>query len=78
MARMQSAEIWLDLAQIQGLSGYANALERKLSRLCAWVLQAQQQGLHYGLRLDSVVLAPANGPHHQQACLEALAKYPAA
>jgi uncharacterized protein (DUF58 family) len=78
MAHMQAAEIWLDLAQTQGLVGYENALERQLSRLCAWVLQAQRQGLHYGLRLGGVVLAPANGPHHQQACLEALAKYPAA
>jgi uncharacterized protein (DUF58 family) len=34
---------------------------------------AEKQGLHYGLRLPGTELAPGSGPHHQKACLQALA-----
>lgn len=65
----QPAQLWLDLSQTPGAT-----LEQRLSRLCAWVLAAEEQGLDYGLRLGSVVLPPAQGPAHQRACLEALAR----
>jgi len=65
----QPAQLWLDLAQTPGAT-----LEQRLSRLCAWVLAAEQQGLDYGLRLGAVALPPAQGPSHQRACLEALAR----
>ena len=64
----QQHELWLD-------DQHTGAAERELqlSRLCAWVLQAEQIGLDYGLRLGSEAIAPANGPAHQQQCLQALA-----
>jgi len=48
-------------------------LEHKLSRLCAWVLQADRLGSDYGLRLPSLAVAPGAGEAHRRACLEALA-----
>ena len=43
------------------------------SRLCAWLLQAEELGLVYGLRLRTSEIAPACGEAHQQQCLQALA-----
>ena len=60
--------LWLELAQ----TGTAD-LEHRLSRLCAWVLQAESLGLDYGLRLPGVEIKPAAGPAHERRCLEALA-----
>ena len=65
---MQRRELWLDATQT-GLPD----LEHRLSRLCAWVLQAQALGLDYGLRLNGVELKPSNGEAHKRQCLEALA-----
>ncbi|MDP3521240.1 MAG: DUF58 domain-containing protein, partial [Hydrogenophaga sp.] len=67
-ANLQTHELWLDLAQC----GAAD-LERRLSRVCAWVLAADRQGLDYGLRLPGREIAPDQGPAHQRRCLEALA-----
>lgn len=64
----QGHELWLDLVQAGNLD-----LETKLSRLCAWVLQADKLGLNYGLRLASQVIQPASGEAHKRHCLEALA-----
>lgn len=61
-------ELWLDLADTQGL-----AWEQRLSRLSAWVMRADALGRPYGLRLPGHELAPALGPAHRQACLERLA-----
>ncbi|UQV45261.1 DUF58 domain-containing protein [Janthinobacterium lividum] len=47
---------------------HALAPEARLSRLAAWVLQAERTGLPYGLRLGALTLAPA-----LDACLRALA-----
>jgi len=52
---------------------HLNQLEAQLSRLCAWVLMAEKQGLRYGLRISSQEIAPASGPAHQMRCLQALA-----
>ena len=69
-ARRQT--LWLDYAQTAG-SG-ATDVDARLSRLCAWVLQADKLGLDYGLRLPGVPpVAPGHGTAHQQRCLEALA-----
>lgn len=66
----QHAELWLDLAQ----SGHAlHAMEQRLSRLCAWVLEAEQRGLEYGLRLQGLEIKPGSGEAHKRRCLEALA-----
>ena len=70
----QGVELWLDLAHT-GLPAAASgpALERLLSRLCAWVLAADRQGLDYGLRLGPRQIPPASGEAHRRHCLEALA-----
>ena len=64
----QRHELWLDYAQAGSLGA-----EAKLSRLCAWVLLADQLGLDYGLRLPAQDLAPSAGEVHKRRCLEALA-----
>ena len=52
---------------------HALAPEARLSRLAAWVLQAESTGLPYGLRLGELTLAPALGASQRDACLRALA-----
>ncbi|HSW20569.1 MAG TPA: DUF58 domain-containing protein [Ramlibacter sp.] len=64
----QRRQLWLDHA-VAGAGG----LERRLSRLTAWVMQADRLGLDYGLRLPGVEIAPASGEVHRRRCLEALA-----
>jgi uncharacterized protein (DUF58 family) len=61
-------ELWLDLAQTDGTHR-----EQRLSRLCAWVLEAENLALDYGLRLPGLEIAPGQGVGHQRRCLEALA-----
>jgi uncharacterized protein (DUF58 family) len=64
----QRYELWLDYAQAG-----SHGVEQKLSRLAAWVLQAERLGLDYGLRLPHQQLKPASGEAHKRRCLEALA-----
>ncbi len=64
----QRHELWLDFMQ----AGAADT-EHKLSRLCAWVLQADKLGLDYGLRLPAQEIKPSRGEAHRRQCLEALA-----
>lgn len=66
----QQQDLWFDLDAPMG----AATLEQRLSRLCAWVLQAERLGITYGLRLPGVRIAPAQGPAHERQCLEALAR----
>ena len=66
----QRYELWLDLAKAGGPD-----IEHRLSRLAAWVLQADRLGADYGLRLGGRIIAPATGPVHRRACLEALATW---
>ncbi len=73
MEHAQRSELWLDLEH----TGSAE-LEHKLSRLCAWVLLAEQRGLRYGLRLGGQRIGPSQGGAHQAQCLQALALYPGA
>jgi len=65
----QRYELWLDFAQ----AGHLDT-EHKLSRLTAWVLQADRLGLDYGLRLPRQEIKPAAGEAHKRRCLEALAR----
>jgi uncharacterized protein (DUF58 family) len=56
----------------------ADDTESRLSQLSRWVVDADAQGLRYGLCLPGVDL-PADGSHtHRQRCLEALALFDAA
>jgi uncharacterized protein (DUF58 family) len=66
--QQQRFELWLD-PQHSGSS----QPEQQLSRLCAWVLQAEKQGLDYGLRLGSLEIKPGRGEAHKRRCLQALA-----
>ena len=64
------AQLWLDWDNLAGMD-----TEARLSRLCRWVLDAQNAGLSYGLRIPGSTLAPGNGEAQQRACLEALALF---
>ncbi len=64
----QQFELWLDLAH----TGLVDT-EHKLSRLCAWVLEADKRSLDYGLRLPGLEIKPASGLAHKKRCLQALA-----
>ena len=66
--QVQHTELWLDREHAG-----TNDPEQQLSRLCAWVLQAEKQGLDYGLRLGTLQIAPGCGESHKKRCLEALA-----
>lgn len=63
-------ELWLDWDALPGLD-----TEARLSRLCGWVLQAEAEGDHYGLRLPGRTLNPSTGEEHRRKCLEALALF---
>jgi len=69
-----SRELWLDW-QASRAAGSAKALdtEGRLSRLVAWVLAAEHQGLVYGLRLPGQQMAPDRGDAQRRAALQALA-----
>ena len=69
--QVQRYELWLDFVHAGG--GAAQNMEHKLSRLCAWVLAAEKQGLDYGLRLPGLEIKAASGEAHKRRCLEALA-----
>ncbi len=74
--QVQRFELWLDLAQAgkSSKTGAGSALlEHALSRLCAWVLLAERQGLQYGLRLPGQEISPGSGEAHKKNCLQALA-----
>ncbi|WBY01364.1 DUF58 domain-containing protein [Ramlibacter tataouinensis] len=64
----QRRELWLDFARAGAADG-----EARLSRLAAWVMQADKLGVDYGLRLPGLEIAPDSGEGHRRRCLEALA-----
>ena len=67
---MASSELWLDWD-----SAPAHDVETRLSILAHWVLQAEEFGQGYGLRLPGVRIAPDRGEAHRARCLEALALF---
>lgn len=50
-------------------------IEKRLSQLCRWLLDADKKGLDYGLVLPNLTIQPGQGHPHQQRCLTALALY---
>ena len=66
-----SAELWLDESFLK-----ESDTESRLSQLCRWILDAEQLGLDYGLRLKHIEIPPDHGKPHQTQCLQALAAYP--
>jgi uncharacterized protein (DUF58 family) len=65
------SSVWLDWERLTDLDE-----ERRLRQLCRWVLECEQAGVLYGLRLPQQILVPACGEEHQHRCLAALALFP--
>ncbi|HUL13982.1 MAG TPA: DUF58 domain-containing protein [Methylococcaceae bacterium] len=66
----EHSELYLDLAHAPGLD-----VEARLSQLCRWVIDAEQAGRCYGLRLPGTEIPPGIGAPHSRRCLEALALF---
>ena len=67
---MASSELWLDWDD-----AHAADPEARLSVLAHWVLQAEDFGQSFGLRLPGVEIPPGRGEAHRARCLEALALF---
>ena len=61
-------ELWLEWASAHGAD-----TELRLSRLAAWVIRAEREGLVWGLRLPGQDLAPAQGEAQRRNALDRLA-----
>ena len=59
---------WLDFDGIE-----VNDVERRLSILTRWIIDADQTQQDYGLRLPGQEFPPAHGEAHRHRCLKALA-----
>ena len=71
-----SRELWLDWSDAGAGPGAAgDATERRLSRLAAWVLLAEREGLDSGLRLPGRTLPPGQGDAHRRSALDLLATW---
>ena len=66
----QGQELWLDWSLLPHL-----ASERKLQLLTRWVMDAEAQGLLYGLRLPGTAIVPQRSPSHCAECLRELALF---
>ena len=62
--------VWLDWDALEGID-----TETRLSQLCRWVIDAEAEGMIYGLRLPGQQIQPASGEAHRHRCLEALALF---
>jgi len=69
-AEAGGTQLWLDYDCTPGAH-----LEERLSRLCRWVIDAEQAGFSYGLMLPGYKIPPDNGQKHYAACMEALALF---
>ncbi|MCB1773684.1 MAG: DUF58 domain-containing protein [Gammaproteobacteria bacterium] len=65
-----ASPLWIEFEQAPG-----GGVEERLSALARAVLDAEQQGRFYGLRLPGCVLTPDAGPLHRHQCLRALAVF---
>ncbi len=63
-----SGAIWLHWNATEGAR-----CEERLGVLCRWALDAERDGIRYGLRLPTVEIPPDLGPRHLHICLRALA-----
>ncbi len=63
-------ELWLDIKDASDAD-----LEGKLSRMTRWVLDAESQGLRYGLRLADENIPAGNGTAHRELCLRRIALF---
>lgn len=63
--------VWLDWNRLPALMG----TEARLSRLTRWLIDADEAGLEFGLRLPGNEFPPARGQAHRHTCLAALALF---
>jgi uncharacterized protein (DUF58 family) len=63
-------QMWLDHSAAPDRSE-----EDKLARMARWVLDAERQGLRYGLRLPDSELPPDSGTAHRDECLRRIALF---
>lgn len=63
-------ELWLDMADAPDRNE-----EDKLARMTRWVLDAEAQGLRYGLRLADGELPSSSGSAHRDECLRRIALF---
>ena len=68
-------ELWLDWADAAHATQAAST-EQRLSRLAAWVLRAEREGIDFGLRLPGQTLPPAAGEAQRRTALDLLAMWP--
>jgi uncharacterized protein (DUF58 family) len=61
---------WFDYDQLTGMG-----LERRLSVLTRWIVDADRTLEDYGLRVPGAEFPPAHGEAHRRSCLEALALF---
>ena len=66
-----SRRLWFEYSSVDAL----NDVEAKLSQLCRWIVDAEQEGFAYGLRLPGFEAEPARGSTHYHRCLSALALF---
>ena len=64
--------VWLDWAFFHGLDR-----EKRLSRLCFWVIEMSKTSDAYGLRLPGIEIQPDSGPEHRRRLLRELAIFEA-
>jgi uncharacterized protein (DUF58 family) len=65
------SELWLSWELLPATMG----VEEKLSRLARWVIDAESEGLSYGLRLPGHSIPMGSGEGQRDRCLEALAMH---
>jgi uncharacterized protein (DUF58 family) len=70
-AGASAGQVWLDWNRLPPDLG----VEARLARLARWLIDANTQGLAYGLRLPGREIPPGQGARQLQDCLEALALY---
>ncbi len=63
-------ELWLDFSEAPDRNE-----EEKLARMTRWVLDAEAQGLRYGLRMPDGELSSGNGLAHRDECLRRIALF---
>ena len=66
----QTHDLWLDYDELT-----FNGVERRLSHLCARVLELNEQQQTWGLKLPGKTVDPDHGIHHRDRCLAALALF---
>ena len=65
-----TARLFFGWHHLEGLTG-----EGRLSQLCKWVLEGDEQGTEFGLKLPDGKINPGAGSTHTLKCLEALAVF---